>query len=83
MRQGKEALIVKPFLVEAVEDGASAQFVYGHGGQEVHGDAWSLHASLDDAFAALWEATDHDRVSGTLDVHSEGELRFLTSGFRL
>jgi hypothetical protein len=81
--QGDEALIVKPYLVERETDGASVQFVFGHGGQLVKGDRYSLHATLDEALAALRAARNGARVEGSVVIHSEGEVEFATDGFRM
>ena len=81
--QGDEALIVKPYLVERKTDGASVQFVFGHGGQLVKGDRYSLHATLDEALAALRAARNGARVEGSVVIHSEGEVEFATDGFRM
>ena len=81
--QGGEALIVKPFFVGTEAGGARVDFVYGHGGQSVKGDRYSLHATLDEALAALQAARNGDGVSGSVSIHSEGEIEFSTAGFRM
>ncbi len=81
--QGHEALIVKPYLIQSDAGQAEVQFVFGHGGQAVTGDRYSLHSTLDDAIDALRAARNGARVEGSLVVHSEGELEFSTGGFRM
>lgn len=80
--QGDEALIVKPYLIE-VGDDTSVQFVFGHGGQAVTGDRYSLHSTLDEALEALRTTRAGAGVEGLLVIHSEGETEFSTRGFRM
>jgi hypothetical protein len=81
--QGREALIVRPYLVQATGEKTEVQFVFGSGGQLVTGDRHSLHTTLDDAFDALRSAGGGARVEGSVVMHSEGELKFETDGFQM
>jgi len=81
--QGHEGLIVKPYLIEPEATKVTVQFVFGHGGQLVTGDHYSLHATLDQALAALRTATGDMRIEASIVIHSEGEAQLATKGFRL
>ena len=72
LRQGREVLIVQPYLIEDTGDGGvEVEYVYGHGGSRTKGDSYSLHDRLEDA---IREAG----VTVSARAHSDGEVMLAT-----